>query len=74
MIPGMVLVHAPRGDAGADRVEERLSGTLSLERSYKPFPDEISHYQNQGKDDLVLWLQFGPDVRWTSDHSGEVKP
>ena len=70
MISGVILIHASKGDSGADRVEEALSGILPLERSYTPFPDEIPHYQNQEKDDLVLWLQFGPDVKWTSEVQG----
>jgi len=69
MISGVVLIHALRGDAAANRVEEALSGTIPLERSYKPLSNAFPHYQDQGTGELVLWLQFGPDVRWTSDRS-----
>ncbi len=69
MKPGVVLIHAPRGDLAANLAEEHLSGTIPLERSYKPLTSDSPLYQDQGKGEQVLWLQFGADVRWSSDHS-----
>jgi hypothetical protein len=71
---GLVLIHAPRGELAANLVEEHLSGTIPLERSYKPLASDSPLYQDQGTGEMVLWLQFGPDVRWTSDHTAKGNP
>ena len=57
MKPGVVLIHAPRGDLAANLAEEHLSGTIPLERSYKPLTSDSPLYQDQGKGEQVLWLQ-----------------
>jgi hypothetical protein len=68
MKPGILLIHAAQGDLAANLVEEHMSGTIPLERSYRPIPHTSSPlYQNQGMGEAFLWLQFGPDVRWTSE-------
>jgi len=70
MIPGKVLVHGSRDDAAANQVEAELSNILPVERSYKTLSTSFPHYQNQAPGDMVLWLQFGPDVHWNSERLG----
>jgi hypothetical protein len=70
MIPGTIVLHAPRDNKAALELFDHLSNLLPLRRSYDmPSPDQLSRMYsvpNKGHEDLV-WLQFGSGVRWNSE-------
>lgn len=68
MIPGKILIHAPRNDKFADQLQRTLQDVLPVERSYKPLPNKFENYQGQGKmGESVLWLQFGTNIKWIGE-------
>lgn len=65
MIPGVIVVHANRGDQGAAAMITQLQNYIQVRLSYKPLSDKFVHYQNQGKmHEDVIWLQFGTGTKW----------
>lgn len=57
IIPGVIVLHAPPGAKGADRLTDNLSNLFQVKRVYT-LP--ASAPEN------TIWLQFGPQTVWNS--------
>jgi len=77
MVSDKIVFHAAHGNQGADRLFTNLSNLIQLTRSYElPSPAERSRLYRipqQGEEDLI-WLQFGPDVKWNEQLHTDVVP
>ncbi len=67
-IPDAIVVHAAKGEKGADGLFSTLGNQIHLERSYRLLrnPKERWSSSHQGKEHLI-WLQFGKSVKWNSE-------
>jgi hypothetical protein len=59
-IPGTVVLHALPETKGIITLQDDLSVLFPIKRSYT-FPVPVTSSQN------VIWLQFGPDMKWNSE-------
>jgi len=59
MMPGVLVLHAVPGTAGADRLVDDIGNSIQTRRSYK-MPRPVSAPAN------VIWLQFGTGTKWNS--------
>jgi hypothetical protein len=69
MVSDSVVVHITRGDKAALTLFDNLSSLMKTKLNYDFPPTIRSHYvlppQFAGKE-RVVWLQFGTEVKWTS--------
>lgn len=65
MVQDAIVFHAARDDIGANVLFSRLGEHIKLIRSYKLAVFAYSIPKQKGPVRLI-WLQFGPDVRWNS--------
>jgi hypothetical protein len=77
MVTDKIVFHAARGDEAADRLFNALGNLIQLKRSYDLPPAveraRLYRIQKQGQENLI-WLQFGPDVKWNEQLRGDVVP
>jgi hypothetical protein len=59
MVPHMVVFHALKTDQTANTLFDSLSMLLPLKRSFDIPQDSPPNF---------VWLQFGTDVKWNSEH------
>ena len=60
IVPGVIVLHALPGSAGADRLVDDIGNLIQTRRSYK-MPRPVSISAN------VIWLQFGAGTKWNSE-------
>jgi hypothetical protein len=69
MVPGVIVLHAPRDDTAADQLQVHLGNQIQVRRSYKsPRTPKTRLYSSvhQYKESFI-WLQFGTNVKWNSE-------
>lgn len=70
MVPDTVVFHMDRNDKAAFTLSGQLASLLPLKISYVPLPNRKAHYSlgpNAKGNETVIWLQFGTDVKWSSE-------
>lgn len=62
-VPGVVVLHADRGNAAANSLAINLQSEFVFRRSYEPMQSHVPLYGGQGDpNDSVIWLQFGSGI------------
>jgi hypothetical protein len=67
MVNDAIVFHANRDDTAANELFMRLTNQITLQRSYEPDPLRSYQLPNGLSNVHTIWLQFGPDVKWSSE-------
>src|ERR1700686_2669995 len=69
MVPGAIVVHAPRDDKAADTLAMHLGNQIQVRRSFTPSKTPKSRiYQSLHQyTESFIWLQFGTNTKWNSE-------
>jgi len=75
MVPGVMVIHAPRGDKPAYALEMALTNQIPTRRSYETLKTPKARlYQSLHQyTESFLWLQFGTDMKWNSERYGKAQ-
>ena len=69
MVPGVIVIHAPRDDRAANQLESNLANQIQVGRSFKPpkTPKTRLYQSLHQYRESFIWLQFGTNAKWNSD-------
>ena len=67
MVPGKIVMHMERGDLAAMQLANGLGNQIPMTISYKLPPRGSYPAQTKSGHVHVVWLQFGPEVKWNSE-------